>query len=55
MLITSTCGNKLVEELISKGIDATVIGIVTESRGILVTDEIPKDVLPPTNDELFSI
>ena len=55
MLITTTCGKKLAEELISKGIPATVIGNITESRGILVIDEIEKDVLPPTRDELFSI
>lgn len=55
MLITTAFGNKLVEELISKGIDATVIGKITASRGILVTDGIPKDVLPPASDELFSI
>lgn len=55
MLITATCGNKLVEELISKGIEATLIGNITASRGILVIDEISKDVLPPTRDELFSI
>ena len=55
MLITTTCGKKLAEKLISKGIQATVIGNITESRGILVIDEIEKDVLPPTRDELFSI
>ena len=55
MLITTAFGNKLVEELISKGIEATVIGKITASRGILVTDGIPKDVLPPASDELFSI
>jgi len=55
MLITSTYGKKLTEKLISKGIQATVIGRITESRGILVTAEIEKDVLPPNRDELFSI
>ena len=55
MLITATGGKKLAAELISKGIPATVIGKITESRGILVIDEIQKDVLPPTRDELFSI
>jgi len=55
MLITATCGKKLAEELISKGIPAAVIGNITEARGILVTGEIEKDVLPPSRDELFSI
>ena len=43
----------LVEKLISKGIQATVIGNMTEARGILVIDETCKDVLPPSRDELF--
>ncbi|MBU3191057.1 AIR synthase family protein [Clostridium bowmanii] len=55
MLITATDGEKLVEKLISKGIEATVIGKITTDRGILVIDGIKKDVLPPTRDELFSI
>jgi hydrogenase expression/formation protein HypE len=55
MLITTTCGKELAEKLNSKVIQATVIGKMTDARGILVTDEIEKDVLPPTRDELFSI
>lgn len=55
MLITATDGKKLAEELISKGIEATVIGKITTNRGILIIDGIPKDVLPPTRDELFRI
>ncbi|MGV8984610.1 AIR synthase family protein [Clostridium sp.] len=55
MLITATGGEKLVEELISKGIEATVIGKITTDRGILVTNGVRNDVLPPTRDELFSI
>jgi hydrogenase expression/formation protein HypE len=55
MLITAANGKELVEKLISKGIQATVIGNMTKDRGILVTDEICKDVLPPSRDELFSI
>ena len=55
MLITATCGKELADKLNSEGIQATVIGNMTAARGILVTDEIEKDVLPPTRDELFSI
>lgn len=55
MLITTTCGNELVDILNSKGIQATIIGNITESRGILVTDDIQNEVLPPARDELFSI
>jgi hydrogenase expression/formation protein HypE len=55
MLITVASGKELVDKLNSKGIKATTIGKITESRGILVTDNIERDVLPPTRDELFSI
>jgi hydrogenase expression/formation protein HypE len=55
MLITVTSGKELVEKLNSKGIKATIIGNITEARGILVTDNAERDVLPPTRDELFSI
>jgi len=55
MLITATCGKELADKLNSEGIQATVIGNMTAARGLLVTDEIEKDVLPPTRDELFSI
>jgi hydrogenase expression/formation protein HypE len=55
MLITTASGKELVDKLNSKGIKATVIGNITYARGILVTDRMEKDVLPPTRDELFSI
>lgn len=55
MLITATCGKELTDKLNSEGIQATVIGNMTAARGILVIEEIEKDVLPPTRDELFSI
>lgn len=55
MLITTTCGKELVDILNSKGIQATIIGSITETRGVLVKDEIQNDVLPPDRDELFSI
>ncbi len=55
MLITVGNGKELVNKLSSKGIEATVIGRITADRGILVTNGIEKDVLPPTRDELFSI
>ncbi|MBU3090831.1 AIR synthase family protein [Clostridium sp. CF011] len=55
MLITVASGKELVDKLNSNGVQATVIGKMTASRGILVKDETCKDVLPPTRDELFSI
>ncbi|MFT5871149.1 MAG: hydrogenase expression/formation protein HypE [Clostridium sp.] len=55
MLITATYGKDLVNKFNSEGIQATVIGKMTEDRGILVNGENYKDVLPPARDELFSI
>jgi hydrogenase expression/formation protein HypE len=55
MLITVGNGKGLVDKLNSNGIQATVIGEITQARGILIVDEIEKDVLPPSRDELFSI
>lgn len=55
MLITATYGKDLVDKFNSEGIQATVIGKMTEERGILVIDKTYKDVLPPARDELFSI
>lgn len=40
---------------ITEGVQAIVIGKITEARGILVVNKTEKDVLPPTRDELFSI
>jgi hydrogenase expression/formation protein HypE len=55
MLITATNGKELLARLNNEGIQAAIIGNITEARGILVTDNIQKDVVPPTRDELFSI
>ena len=55
MLITVDSGKELVDKLNSNGVQATVIGKMTASRGILVIDGTEKDVLPPTRDELFGI
>ncbi|HEY8891270.1 MAG TPA: AIR synthase family protein [Clostridium sp.] len=55
MLITTSSGKGLVERLNSSGVQATIIGKMTSSKGLLVKDDIEKNVLPPTRDELFSI
>ena len=55
MVITAVNGNGLVEKLNSEGIQATIIGKITEVRGILVSGETYNDVLPPSRDELFNI
>jgi len=55
MLITVDPEKGLVDKLNSNGVQATIIGRMTKSEGILVVDKIEKEVLPPTRDELFSI
>ena len=55
MVITCANGEELVDKLNSGGIEATIIGEITEARGILVKGEICSDVLPPSRDELFNI
>jgi len=55
MLITTSCGKGLVDRLNNSHVQATIIGKITSSKGLLVTDGIEKNVLPPTRDELFSI
>ena len=55
MVITATDGKGLVEKLNSEGIQATIIGEITQSKGILVIGETYNDVLPPSRDELFNI
>jgi len=55
MLITAASGKKLADKLNSEGVKAIIIGKITATRGILVIDDIEKDVLSPARDELFSI
>lgn len=55
MLITSKNGEALVKRLRECGIDATIIGNITEDRGILVENMIEYEVEPPERDELFTI
>ena len=55
MVITATDGKGLIDKLNSEGIQATIIGEITEAKGILVIGETYNDVLPPSRDELFNI
>lgn len=55
MLITTPQGERLKEILLQKGINAVVIGKITEGRGILVKDGLAQEVPPPERDELFNI
>lgn len=55
MLIVSKNGKKIVESLDKEGIKATVIGKITNDRGILISDGIEIEVEEPKRDELFNI
>lgn len=55
MLITCKDGDGLVKVLKDNGVNAQIIGEVTESRGVLVTHEKREEVTPPERDELFKI
>lgn len=54
MLITTDKGEELIKELEVNGINATIIGKITEGRGSLVKDNNEIEVMPPDRDELFS-
>ncbi len=53
MLITTSNGQQLVEELKRHGIEGTIIGKITEQKGYLVNSEGKILVQPPERDELF--
>lgn len=55
MIITCADGYDLVDKLKNNGIEATVIGEVTERAKILVENNNEYKVLPPERDELFNI
>jgi hydrogenase expression/formation protein HypE len=55
MLITLQQGEGLVEALVQKGINAAIIGKITEGRGILIKDGVELEVPPPQRDELFNL
>lgn len=55
MLITTKNGEELVKLLQQKGINASVIGNITKSKGVLIKRNIEYEVEPPERDELFTI
>ncbi|WP_139905494.1 AIR synthase family protein [Clostridium thermarum] len=55
MLITMQQGERLVKALQQKGINAAVIGKITEGSGILVKEGVEQEVPPPQRDELFNL
>ena len=55
MLITTKNGDELIKKLKEKGIDASIIGKISEHGGILVDKGNEINVEPPKRDELFNI
>lgn len=55
MLITTKNGDKLIKKFKEKGIDASIIGKISEHGGILVDKSKEINVEPPKRDELFNI
>jgi len=55
MIITTKNGDVLIKKLKAKGIDASIIGKMSEHGGILVDKGNEINVEPPKRDELFNI
>lgn len=55
MLITTKNGDKLIKKFKEKGIDASIIGKISEHGGTLVDKSKETNVEPPKRDELFNI
>lgn len=55
MLITTDRGEELVHKLKAQGMNATIVGKITEKNGILVDENEEIHVTPPERDELFRL
>lgn len=55
MLITTGNGEALVRKLKTNGINAAVIGNITNDKGIMIDNQVEIEVEPPERDELFSL
>ncbi|MGI6776842.1 MAG: AIR synthase-related protein [Acetivibrionales bacterium] len=56
MLVTCADGNGLVNKLLESGINAVIIGKVTDNkRKILIDGEVIKEIAQPGSDELYKI
>jgi len=55
MLITTEKGNELIKQLRENGINASIIGTISEKGGVLVDKDKELNVEPPKRDELFNI
>lgn len=55
MVIICSDGKKLIGKLKEEGINAAIIGKITDSKGIVVENGSEEEVMPPDRDELFKI
>jgi len=55
MIITSSDGSKLVNELKKQNIEATIIGKITEHGKFLIDEDKKIEILPPDSDEIYKI
>lgn len=55
MLITTDNGEALAKKLKTKGINAAIVGNITNDKGILIENKVEIEVEPPERDELFSL
>jgi hydrogenase expression/formation protein HypE len=53
MLITTKHGDELVSILKKEGIESSIIGKMVKENGVLIEENIERQVLPPERDELF--
>lgn len=55
MVITCNNGDELCHKLRENGINAEVVGKITESRKIITTDNGDVEIMPPESDEIYKI
>ncbi|MBC7959854.1 MAG: hydrogenase maturation factor, partial [Vallitaleaceae bacterium] len=56
MLMVATDGQKLVEILLAEGIQAAVIGKITEGQEkVVVQEDTRRSLEPPKSDELYKV
>ncbi|MGJ7045870.1 AIR synthase family protein [Thermoanaerobacterium thermosulfurigenes] len=55
MIITSSNGKKIVDELKKQNIDATIVGKITKSGKYLIDGNKKIEINPPTSDEIYNI
>lgn len=55
MIITTNNGDRLCNELLKEGIEAKIIGKITEKGCILIENDIEKEIEQPKSDEIYKV